>query len=74
LKLDYLCDFEDGTLQSWYTRGGEDQKRATLSVDTVQHHGGAASLKVSGRTWTWNGPMRPLSNSVQPGATYHVSG
>jgi endo-1,4-beta-xylanase len=70
-KLESLSDFEDGSLQSWHGRGND--RKEVLAVDASRHHGGAASLKVSGRTATWNGPQRELSASFLPGATYHVS-
>src|SRR5512142_3241516 len=68
LVPDSVSDFEDGTLQGWRARGTE-----TIALDATAHHGGAAALRASGRTATWNGPIRALSANVVKGATYRVS-
>jgi endo-1,4-beta-xylanase len=66
-----LADFEDGTTQGWHNRG--DRDTAVLAVDATRHHEGAASLRISSRSATWNGPQRALAPTLAIGETYHVS-
>jgi endo-1,4-beta-xylanase len=59
-------DFEDGTAQSWYARGG------SVSVSAAAAHGGTSSLLNVDRTATWNGPGRDMRGVLLSGATYAV--
>jgi Beta-1,4-xylanase len=63
----YASNFSEGT-QGWHGRGKE-----SVSVDATKSHGGSASLKVSGRSATWNGPQHALAEPISPGSSYHVS-
>jgi endo-1,4-beta-xylanase len=59
-------DFEDGTTQGWFARGG------TVATSAATAHGGASSLLNTGRTEAWNGPGRDLRGVLLPGATYTI--
>lgn len=61
-------DFEDGTVQSWAGRSAE-----TLANSTTVAHGGAASLLVSGRTATWQGPSLNVLGTFEKGTAYTIS-
>jgi len=58
--------FETG-LEGWSPRGGAE----VLKVVAGGHTGGS-SLSVSGRTTTWQGPIRPLASPLVPGASYRI--
>ena len=62
----YYNTFEDGTTQSWTSRGN------TNVVNTADYaFEGTKSIFVSGRTATWNGTARALSTKTFiPGNTY----
>lgn len=60
--------FEDGSLAEWTGRGGNE----VLEI-SGQSHSGANSLKVSGRTQSWNGPTRSVLDVMQADTTYQVS-
>jgi hypothetical protein len=62
-------NMESGTA-SWVVNGA-----GTLSSDTAQFHGGARSLKITGRTASWNGIGQNLSSAAFPssGRSYTVS-
>lgn len=64
---DYNQSFEDG-LDNWNARGS-----AIVSQDSSQHKDGSSSLKVTGRTKTWEGPVKDLTNVLTKGKTYHFS-
>ncbi len=61
-------DFEDGTAQGWISRG-----TAVLTPTMEAAHGGAWSLKVTGRTASWNGPSIDLTGKVVKGTLYQVT-
>lgn len=58
--------FEDG-LNDWKARGGE------VSQDSSKKQEGNNSLKISGRTKTWEGPIKDLTNELKMGESYHFS-
>lgn len=60
--------FEDGTASGWSGRG-----TAQLTATTEDKASGNYSLKVTGRTDTWNGPSVHLIDKVNLGSTYSVS-
>ena len=62
----YSETFEDG-LKDWAARGG------VLSQDSSQKQEGSNSLKISGRTKTWEGPIKDLTNELTMGQAYHFS-
>ena len=62
----YETGFEDGT-GGWFGRGS-----ATLEITTGTARTGAASLHVTGRDATWQGPGLNVSALLEPGATYDV--
>ena len=62
-------DFEDGTTQGWYGRGGVEALTATAAAA----HSGAYGLQVAGRTQSWNGPQLEVTPVMQTGKTYEIS-
>lgn len=62
-------DFEDGTLQGWIPRGSG----VVLTNTTEAAHGGARSLKTTGRSATWHGPSLDLTGKLLKGATYQIT-
>lgn len=62
-------DFEDGTLQGWYGRGGSE----VLTVSPNAAHTGSYGLQVTGRTQGWNGPQLDVTPIMETGKTYHLS-
>lgn len=62
----YSESFEDG-LNDWKARGGE------VSQDSSQKQEGNNSLKISGRTKTWEGPIKDLTKELKAGESYHFS-
>jgi glucuronoarabinoxylan endo-1,4-beta-xylanase len=63
------ADMESGTT-GWVVNGA-----GTLSSDTTQFHGGARSIKITGRTAAWNGIGQnvAVSNFPTSGQNYTVS-
>jgi endo-1,4-beta-xylanase len=61
-------DFEDGTTQGWFGRGS-----AAVAATTDSSHGGTHSLRITGRTASWNGPSVELASKLLTGATYVFS-
>ncbi len=61
-------DFEDGSTQGWGPRGP-----VTLTNTTEIAHGGARSLKVTGRTSNWNGPSIDMTGQMTKGTLYQVT-
>ena len=63
------ADMESGTT-NWVVNGA-----GTLSSDTTQFHGGARSVKITGRTSAWNGIGQnvAVSNFPTSGQSYTVS-
>lgn len=62
-------DFEDGTLQGWYGRGGSE----VLTVSPIAAHTGSYGMQVTGRTQGWNGPQLDVTPIMETGKTYHLS-
>lgn len=62
-------DFEDGTTQGWYGRGGNESLTAAASAA----HSGKFGLQVTGRTEGWNGPMLNLASFMEVGKSYELS-
>lgn len=60
--------FEDGTTEGWAGRGGE-----SVAVSTAAARTGSASLLVSNRTASWQGPALPVLGTLTPGRSYTVS-
>jgi endo-1,4-beta-xylanase len=60
--------FENVNDGEWFGRGG-----AKVSYTTDEFHGGSHSLKVTGRTKTWEGPMNNLTATLVKGKTYHIA-
>jgi endo-1,4-beta-xylanase len=61
-------DFENVNNTNWFGRGG-----AKVAYTTDEFHGGTQSLKVTGRTKTWEGPMVNLTSTLVKGKTYHIA-
>ncbi|MGN7357206.1 endo-1,4-beta-xylanase [Paenibacillus sp. SAF-054] len=62
-------DFEDGTLQGWYGRGGSE----ILTVSPIAAHTGSYGMQVTGRTQGWNGPQLDVTPIMEKGKTYQLS-
>ena len=60
--------FEAGT-EGWNVQGDES---TTLGIGSYTIHGGAQSLKVSGRNKTWHGAVQDITGKVFAGQTYNV--
>ncbi|GAA2041723.1 endo-1,4-beta-xylanase [Polymorphospora rubra] len=60
--------FEDGTSQGWTPRADE-----TVAPSTATAHAGTRSLAVTGRTRSWEGPVRDLLDVVELGTRYTLS-
>ncbi len=64
-------DFEDGTGNGFTGRGGNEILTVT---DEVNHtEGGKYSLKVEGRTQSWNGPQLRVEEYIEIGGQYRIS-
>ncbi len=61
--------FDDLTTQGWGPRGS-----VAVVSSTEVARSGSASLKTTGRTATWNGPVLDLRARLARNATYQVSG
>ncbi|WP_224721580.1 endo-1,4-beta-xylanase [Paenibacillus vietnamensis] len=62
-------DFEDGTVQGWRGRGGNE----VLTAVGEAAHTGSYGLQVTGRTQGWNGPKLDVTSFMQVGKTYGIS-
>ena len=64
-------DFEDGTGNGFAGRGGNE----ILTVTDEANHteGGRYSLKVEGRTQSWNGPQLRVEEYIEIGGQYRIS-
>ncbi|QYR20237.1 endo-1,4-beta-xylanase [Paenibacillus sp. sptzw28] len=62
-------DFEDGTVQGWYGRGGSE----ILTAAAPAAHTGAYGLQVEGRTQGWHGPQLDVTPIMEAGKTYSIS-
>ena len=61
----HTAGFEAG-LDGWAARG-----TATIAPTTAEHHSGASSLAVTGRTQAWNGPGLN-ANGIMPAGEYDL--
>ena len=61
-------DFEDGASQGWTGRSAE-----TVATGTAVAHGGTASLAVTGRTASWQGPSLDVLDVFEKGTAYTIS-
>ncbi|MCK9861450.1 endo-1,4-beta-xylanase [Paenibacillus sp. ATY16] len=62
-------DFEDGTVQGWHGRGGNE----VLSASGVAAHTGSYGLQVTGRSQGWNGPQLDVTSMMTEGKTYALA-
>ncbi|NIK68096.1 endo-1,4-beta-xylanase [Paenibacillus sp. BK720] len=65
----WATDFEDGTVQGWHGRGGNE----VLSASEVAAHTGTYGLQVTGRTQGWNGPQLDVTSMMTEGKTYALA-
>lgn len=70
-KVIYSFDFEDGNLEGFSNRGGDDTTEISISEDNAVS--GTHSLLASGRTADWNGPAFRLDTSCKPYTEYYIS-
>lgn len=63
----YTQSFEEG-LDGWAARGD-----AAVSQDSSQKQEGDSSLTISGRTKTWESPIKDLTSVLEKGESYHFS-
>ncbi|OPJ54941.1 endo-1,4-beta-xylanase [Clostridium oryzae] len=61
-------DFENVNDSSWSARGS-----AEVSYTTDEFHAGKRSLKITGRTKTWEGPIKDMTSILKKGGTYHFA-
>lgn len=59
-------DFEDGTVQGWHGRGGNE----VLAATGAAAHTGTYGLQVTGRSQSWNGPQLDVTSIMTEGKTY----
>ncbi|MFW5776287.1 MAG: endo-1,4-beta-xylanase [Spirochaetota bacterium] len=62
--------YEEGfesSLGGWSGRGPE-----TIQLSGEHARSGSQSAKISGRTSTWNGPIREVTTALRPGSTYRI--
>lgn len=64
-----IRDFEDGTLQGWYGRGGDEK----LTVTAEAAHESSYGLHVAGRTAGWNGPQLDITPLLKKGELYTLT-
>ncbi|MCX7680629.1 MAG: carbohydrate binding domain-containing protein, partial [Anaerolineae bacterium] len=62
--------FESGTTEGWFPRGQD----VTLAASTEAARSGNYSLKVTGRTASWNSPGLNVLGRIQPNGTYEIEG
>jgi len=60
--------FETNGLDGWKARGGVEKLQVV-----ADGHASGASLLITQRATTWQGPIRPLDPNFRPGSSYHVS-
>ena len=60
--------FETNTAEGWTARGDE-----TVAVTNETAHAGTYSLKITGRTQTWNGPGHDILGKLTKGSKYNIS-
>ncbi|WP_336790430.1 endo-1,4-beta-xylanase [Paenibacillus sp. MMO-177] len=64
-----VTDFEDGTVQGWHGRGGNE----VLAASGAAAHTGTYGLQVTGRSQSWNGPQLDVTSIMTEGKTYALS-
>jgi endo-1,4-beta-xylanase len=62
----YQEDFERSA-GGWHARGPE-----SVSISTDQAHSGSQSLLVTGRTASWNGPIKDVTTVLRAGQSYEM--
>ncbi|MCM3629844.1 carbohydrate binding domain-containing protein [Paenibacillus glycanilyticus] len=62
-------DFEDGTVQGWHGRGGNE----VLSAAGAAAHTGTYGLQVTGRSQSWNGPQLDVTSIMTEGKIYALT-
>ncbi|GAA4686660.1 endo-1,4-beta-xylanase [Promicromonospora umidemergens] len=66
-------DFEDGTLDGWAPRNGDDASDFSLAVTDADAHESTWSAALTGREHTGDGIGRDVTGSLRAGAAYDVS-
>jgi endo-1,4-beta-xylanase len=65
--------FEDGTLGGWKARGSPERGLEKLEVVKDIKKNGTASLRISNRNYTWQGPVHLLTENPKAGDIYSMS-
>ena len=65
--------FEDGTIGGWGPRGDAARGIEKLEVVKDIKHSGSAAMKVSNRSYTWQGPIHKLTDNAVTGDIYTMS-
>ncbi|MUT68568.1 endo-1,4-beta-xylanase [Paenibacillus sp. NEAU-GSW1] len=68
-SMKIATDFEDGTVQGWQGRGGNE----VLSALGAAAHTGSYGLQVTGRTQSWNGMQLDVTSIMTEGKTYALT-
>ncbi|MDR0878395.1 MAG: endo-1,4-beta-xylanase [Treponema sp.] len=63
-------NFENGNMDGWAPRGDKQEK---LEIVTDIKHGGASSLHVFNRSYTWHGPIHSLTDNAVADDIYSIS-
>ncbi|WP_440111507.1 endo-1,4-beta-xylanase [Paenibacillus sp. QZ-Y1] len=66
---DLNANFEDGTLQGWIPRIGNEK----LTVSQQEAHEGKYSMLVANRERSYQGAMLPMKDVLKPNHTYEIS-
>ena len=66
-------NFENGTLDGWGPRGSPERGMERLEVVRDIKHAGNSSMRVSNRSYTWQGPMHMLTDNAVAGDVYSMS-
>jgi endo-1,4-beta-xylanase len=65
--------FENGSLDGWTPRSDPASGMEKLEVVRDIHHSGAASMRVSNRSYTWHGASHKLTDNPVAGDVYSIS-
>ena len=65
----FSSDFEDGVINAWTAFGGSGK----LSLDSKVKHDGKNSLKITGRTQSFNGPSLVAESFFKHNETYNFN-
>jgi len=65
--------FDNGSLGGWGPRGSVQQGLERVELDTSVKRSGAASMRISNRTKTWQGPVHKLTDNAVAGDVYSMS-